>query len=279
MPELLNVSLAKNEVSRRSFLRTPLKYTGIFLLAANKAACSADKDMKERDLRDLPSWLTVEDLESIGLERAKKAIEAARQWNQRYTSGRRIKIAPLDIKEEEILPDGRIAVTLETAEPGIIKLGREGDPRKIVLHAMTHATKPDTPALLDNPMPFPDGFIKGYHGLNILVALRNGEQTNFTKMEEGMAERNASAFPGYSVESASYFAVGNLARSHFPFERFRFAHDWAKSNDVPALVRARLNLPFGAPITIEHILSVMDEYNQAWINALRQQNTNTPPRQ
>ena len=217
--------------------------------------------MKEEELRSRgqPSWLTAENLEIIGQERAIRAINAARRWNTRYKAGRRITLTPLDINEEKRLPDGGTGVILETAEPGIIKLGREGDPFMIVLHAMTHATKPDNSTLLDLQLPFSDGFIRGYHGLNILVVLNNGEETKFTKIEEGMAERNASSFQGYTVEDGRYFAVGKLARSHFPFERYRHAHEWAKSNDVPGLIRARLSLPSGTNLTSVHLETIMTD--------------------
>lgn len=259
------------KITRRLFLRRMATVAaGTLIVAGSSAGYLIEEFTKVEKPRfsDQQNWLTVESLEIIGKERAKRAIDAARQWDSRYKAGRKVTIVPLDIQEEERLPDGRIVITEETAEPGIIKLGREGDPYNIVLHAMTHATKPDNPTLLSNPLPFSDGIIRGYHGLDILVALRDGKETKFTKIEEGVAERNASAFPGYTVGDARYFAVGNLARSQFPFEKYSYAHEWAKSNDVPALVRARLNLPFGSNITSSHIEAVMTEYTRAWNSGL-----------
>lgn len=261
--------VSARRITRRLFLKRIIAAGA--LMGTGGAVYLTQESMKEKEFRlgDQPSWLNIEGMEKIGQERAKRAVDAARRWNARYKAGRRIMITSLDISEEERLPDGRISVTLETAEPGIIKLGREGDPDMIVLHAMTHATKPDNPTVLDTPIPFSDGVVSGYHGLDILVALNNGEETKFTKIEEGMAERNASAFSGYTVEDARYFAVGKLARDHFPFERYTYAHEWAKSNDIPALVRARLNLPFGANLTSTHIETVMTEYMQAWNSGIR----------
>lgn len=211
----------------------------------------------------VPDWIKVEDGRSIGFDRAQEAVTAAVEWDNRYHCGREITIRELKYPVKQDLGEGKIATTLEEADAGYIELGPEGDVRNITLHAMTHACKPDKPTLFPNPLPFSGGVIRGYHGFFILVTTKHGTKTKFTKIEEAMSERNASAFPRYGVEDDRYFALGSLARQHFPFDTFPGIGGGFRTNDVPALIRARFNLPQSAP-TFEYLTNLMDEYQQAW---------------
>lgn len=213
--------------------------------------------------------IRVEDEAILGSDRVQQAITAAVEWDNRYHCGREITIRELKWPGKQDLGEGKISTTQEEAGAGYIELGLEGDARNITLHAMTHACKPDKPTVLAVPLPFADGVITGYHGFTLLVTLKDGSKSNFTKIEEAMAERNASVFSGYTIEDARYFAVGNLARRDFPFNKFPDIENGFRKNNVPALIRARFNLPASALPTAKQHTALMDEFQQAWDKALR----------
>ena len=97
-----------------------------------------------------------------------------------------------------------------------------------------------------------------------MVRLPDGEETMFTKIDEGMAERNAALLvPGYSVDHPGYFSVGLLTLEYFPPED-ETADDFAKNNDVPGVVKRILGLPVEHIITGQDIEQVMILYQQAW---------------
>lgn len=217
----------------------------------------------------VPNWIKVEDGRLIGFDRVQQAIAAAVDWDKRYRCGREITIRELKYPAKQDMGGGRITTTLEEAGAGYIELGPEGDVRNIILHAMTHACKPDKSTLLPDPLPFADGVIRGYHGFTILVTAKDGREINFTKIEEAMSERNASFFPGYTIEDDRYFALGSLARQNFPFDRFPGISEGFRTNDVPALIRARFNLSQSTSLTANHHNILMDQYQQAWDGGLK----------
>ncbi len=218
---------------------------------------------------DCPSWLTIEQPEQFDRRVLVEAIRGARDWHNKYICNRPIKIQPFEVVKTE-REDGYTEELLEEADAGYIKLGNAGDPYRIILHSMTHAVKPDAPALLSEPLPFSHGLIRGFHGAFVLVRLHDGEDTKFTKLEEGLAERNAAgAVRGYKVNDARYFAVGQLARQQFPYDQFKRVHEWVKKNDVPSLVRARFGLTPQTPISAPHLQEFMEDYMYAWQNAIR----------
>lgn len=187
-------------------------------------------------------------------------IEAAtHEWKQRYICGRAITVRPFKGESKET---GKVKETVEeTAGPGYIKLDPDTrfSVRNIILHAMTHACQPEKPTMLSEPIPFPDGWIIGYQGASIMVRLRNGNQTYFRKMEEGMCERNASFFPGYSVPNLQYLSVGKLARQHFPQEQDTMRY--VRHNDVPGIVAVILNETEISPGDIDKVIRM---YQKAW---------------
>lgn len=214
-------------------------------------------------------WVKVEDGRFIGFDRVQQAIAAVVEWDKRYRCGREITIRELKYPTKQDLGGGRIATILEEAGAGYIELGPKGDVRNIILHAMTHACKPDKPTLLPDPLPFADGTISGYHGFTVLAKAKDGRDINFTLIEEAMAEYNASVFSGYIIESDRYFALGSLARRDFPFDRFPGIGEGFRTNDVPALIRARFNLSKPVPLTTNHHTILMDQYQQAWVTDLK----------
>lgn len=253
--------------SRRLFLRqVGLLGAGVALTGLGVTDFLREKTDNELSIK-IPSWITVENREGIGHDRVRDAVKAAIDWDRRYAAGRKITIKPLPFKEKIVEPDGSITTIEEQADSGNIMLGKTGDARNITLHAMTHAAQLDEPFMLDTPLPFSQGVIRGFQGLKVLVTLSSGEETKFTKIEEGMAERNASIFQGYTVNNSRYLAVGNLSRAQLPFDKFPQAHGWAKSNDFPALVRAVLGLPNDSVVNAVQIEKVIMQYNDAWNNA------------
>lgn len=86
--------------------------------------------------------------------------------------------------------------------------------RNTTAHEMTHACQTDEPINFANPITLPDGAVAtGVHGFGILIELPSGERTKFMKIEEGVAEAEASLlYPDYKVDDPQYFKAGNLTR-------------------------------------------------------------------
>lgn len=217
--------------------------------------------------------VTVENADQIGRERAREAVEAAHLWHSVYRCNRPIVIAPLlDTQEKEYGPDVS-AETIERAEPGKIFIGPRGSARNVTLHGMTHACIPDSPTYLLQPLQIETGAVIGYHGFKILISERGSGIRRFIFIDEGMAERNASIFPGYNLDiqipefrvSTTYYSnVGQLTRNATPHETHPDAHDWAKTNNVPAFVRNYLNVPNNQHVTLGNLVDTMNRYTVAW---------------
>ena len=178
-----------------------------------------------------------------GFSKTNKQIieKAAKKWVSGYGNIRNIKFVTFH-GETKPLPDGATGITRETSFPGLIKIDQDGigssdygkkEMYDTVLHAMTHAAVVNV-ITLPKPIPFCDGYILGYKGASIKVRLKNGTGTFWGLMEEGICERNAAAFGGYSVENEDYFAIGNLARRHFPAgtDTMRYVRE----SNVPGLI-------------------------------------------
>lgn len=86
--------------------------------------------------------------------------------------------------------------------------------RNTTAHEMTHACQTNEPIHFANPITLADGAVAtGVHGFGILVELPSGERTKFMKIEEGVAEAEASLlYPDYKVDNPQYFKAGNLTR-------------------------------------------------------------------
>lgn len=210
--------------------------------------------------------LTIEGLDGA-IE--KQARVAAEDWHHQFGCNRPIQIIPFE-EEVEHLQSGAKITTVEVADPGKIYLSpKTKNVRGIVLHAMNHACIPDSPIILKEPLPFRDGVIRGFHGLNVLVTLKTGEETMFVLFEEGMAERNASAFKGYFVTSPSYFAIGVLTRERLPLNSYHDAHKWGQKNDVPTFIRAIINAPESTQVGTAEIEQAMLLYQRVWDEAER----------
>lgn len=217
-----------------------------------------------------PEWLEIseEDETKLTITHTQNAVKAAIDWDRRFHCGRKIGIYHSPENNQTFLPNGLVETIEETAYPGKIIL-RTKDPKydsyNIVLHAMTHACVPET-TFLPTPIPFSDGHIIGYSGLQLVVQLKNYDITNFTKIEEGMAERNAAtASSSYKVSSPTYFAVGNITLNHFP-KNDQTAHELAKKNALPTFIRKFLGYDSSVELTSRDFEKVMKVYDQAWKN-------------
>jgi|SRR3989344_7628917 len=208
------------------------------------------------------------DIEGLPADQRIGAQQAAVEWDSRFDCGRDVEIVPLGGRTDEttvFTAEGfKTTLNYEIAEPGRIMLGKIGDARNITLHAMTHACKPDQPTLLDTPLEYVDGIIRGFHGGEVLITTHEGKETKITLIEEAMAERNASVFPGYEISNLSYYEMGVLALTELPFDTYPNAHEWIQRNDVPAIVRAILGLRSNANISGRQIEKVMRMFNDAW---------------
>jgi hypothetical protein len=195
-----------------------------------------------------------------------RTIRAAMdEWKQRYVCGRAITVRPFK-GESKSMGNGEKETVEESAGPGWINIDPDTQLsiRNTVLHAMTHACPQNEPTMLLQPVPFHDGLIIGYHGAAIIVKLKNHKQTFFRKLEEGLCERNASFFPGYSISNKHYFSVGKLARQHFP--QGQDTMSLIRNNNVPGLISIILNRPIQS--LSDDIEKVMSLYQKAWSGGL-----------
>lgn len=82
--------------------------------------------------------------------------------------------------------------------------------RDIILHEATHACKGE-PTVLTEPIPYSNGQITEYRGLNIVITVTADFKMYFSYCEEGYAEWAAYMVdPQYSVHNAGYKQVGDL---------------------------------------------------------------------
>ena len=215
---------------------------------------------------DIPSWVRLEDEDKIGKRRAKEAVLAAVEWDNRFHCERSIVINSLDNPFTKPLPDGRVIRQEEFATPGKISIAAAVSARDNVLHAMTHACQQlDQPKPINPPIPITEGAIVGIQGLTVIVKLNTvGEEHSFPWFEEGMAERNASAFKGYSVNNPTYFALGSLTLRKFPLESSSNAHNFAKTSDIDSFIRGALNLSPSVSIGSSQFEQVMNQYQSAY---------------
>lgn len=241
-------------LSRRLFLKRAVAVASVGLVVTEGGILLLGNGQAPVNTSNF-DWLRIDDPDRMGISRAQEAAKAAIDWDNLYQAGRDITIKPTDSS-----PDFD-----ERAEPGIIYLVPRADPRKNVLHAMTHAFKPDKPTFLEQPIPYFDGSIRGYHGLALLLSTNSKGSTMFTWLEEGMAERNALAFPGYTAPNIRYNNVGKLTLQTFPLQSSQ-AHELVRGNNVPEFVNSILKLPSSHKVTGEDFTEVMGRYAEAFSN-------------
>lgn len=215
---------------------------------------------------DIPSWITLEDENKLGKRKAKEAVLAAIEWDNRFDCGRNITINSLDNPFTRTTPEGIVIRQEEFANPGKISIAKNVNARDNILHGMTHACQQlDEPKPLDPPIPIPDGLIVGVKGLSLRVKVRTtGEEQDFPWFEEGMAERNASAFPGYKINNPIYSGLGSLTLRKFPLEPNSKAHEFAKTSDIESFLREVLNLGTSTSLTPRHFEQAMDQYQTTY---------------
>lgn len=209
-----------------------------------------------------PSWLQIDP--SFNDEQRATLVQAAKDWNEKYSCGQHVKVQQFKSYIDQVLPNGGAIEIEEQAKSGIMMT----DPtynttrlRAIVLHAMTHACKSAANVTLSQPLKYSGGEITGFNGANILVKLPDGSQPQFTYIEEAFAERNASFFKGYTVEDPQYFRLGTLARQQFP--QGTDPNKYIRNGDMLGLVGSILQIPADT-VSGSDIESVMTQYQDAW---------------
>lgn len=207
--------------------------------------------------------LAISSSDGFGKEKNREIEIAAYDWNKKFRCKRPVTVEFGSVEQDQNDPN---QISQESAIPGIITIDRNFtlEPRYIILHAMTHACASDTPTMLDNPVKISDATIIGHHGFTLLVVLQDGSRSKFTLIEEGHAERLASAFPDYLVKSTSYFNIGNLARRQLPLDKYPNVYDWLRKNDVPAVIRASLGLPMDTQLNSQHYERIVSEYDSTY---------------
>lgn len=247
-------------------LRTAVLATACLCLLGG--FCSMHNNQKPDTLEGLPNWLTVEGVSKMGRTKAMQAASAAMEWDNKFQCGRDVTIGRLENPYIEDLGAGFKAEEEETSEHGKIAIADRRNVRDIVLHAMTHACTPDNATPLIPYLGIPDGQATGYSGLKVETILNSGQKSLFILMEEGMAERNAFSFPGYTPPNhPGYEAIRKLTTQLLPLTDSN-AHLLAKQNDVEAFVRKELNLPKNIKIMGNDIQAVMNKYQKAWDKAM-----------
>jgi hypothetical protein len=205
-----------------------------------------------------------EDVQGFTQKQTTVIKDAIAEWKAHYVCGRSIQVRPFKGTTKVTQKEKNVRVRetiLETAGPGRIRI----DPdmqyslRDPMLHAMTHACTPDDPYMLPKPIQFKDGVIIGYKGAKIMVRLKNGTETFFTKLEEGLCERNASFLTPYTNHNNSYFRVAQLARNHFP--KGIDPMPLIRNNDVPGLAAIMFKKSNVTDYDIESIIML---YERVW---------------
>lgn len=250
-------------LSRRLFLRRGATVFGIGAILS-VGGIGINRLKNNSSPVDNSTWFRVEDRQLIGEGRINAAIKASDDWNALYQCGRDVTLKY--IQAVESTKNGSVTSSEEKAEPGLIYITPRGDARKIILHAMTHACKPDQPTLLPEPFKILNGSseIYGYHGLALLIRDVQKGQTMFTLFEEGIAERNAIYFPNYTYAGRNYGNIGRFTLARFPREQYPLAHDWVKNNNVPAFVNNLLSLPADHRLTNSDLEEAMFIYAETW---------------
>ncbi len=180
---------------------------------------------------------------------------AAAHWRGLYGCKKRIKLIPLDTDSAHVI---------EEAGPGWIAYGGGYDIKSVVLHSMTHACKPDKPTLIKRRFLLGQDTVVGFHGLNLLIRTKDGEDTYFTKMEEGVAERAAIfAGMGYTSYNFHYVNLATITKNRFPKDYQPDPVKFVKNNDVYGFVAEFLNKP-RAVIRPRDVVEVVNVYQWAW---------------
>lgn len=199
--------------------------------------------------------------------------EGFKLWADQYSSSREIVVEPHLINEVSKSSDGSTLTTLEITTPGLIRINpglidEFNTARDLVLHSMTHADQQTSPTLLAKPLRFADYEIIGYHGASLVVLLKNGKQTAWRKLEEGLCDRNAyyAVKSGkspikYVVTDPRYYRAGQQAIRDFP--ETVDVMPLIRSNDFPGLI-AIIVKKKRDEVTPDDILRVMDRYGALW---------------
>jgi hypothetical protein len=207
-----------------------------------------------------PRLITSEDFTP---EQREIILAAGKEWQDKFGLSRAIFV---DLFKGEVVKEnnGWTYSTMEVAKPGLIlidpsTISNKDELRNTIIHSLSHA---DTRTImLATPLNFSDGQIIGYKGVAIMVRLKSGEVTFWTRLEEGICERNAVKVNSqYTVHNASYFAVGKKALEHFPNADIM---PYVRSNNIPALIGIILNKD-PLKVTVADIESVMSMYEAEW---------------
>lgn len=202
---------------------------------------------------------------SFTAQQKKEIISAAKDWASVHGEPHRtIMVLPYEREVLTEYDDGVQDVRLEYAVPGEIHLDPATNIRNTMLHALTHADQKDEAGGLTHHISIPEGYIVGFHGASLKVTLENGEETFFRKIEEGIAERNASSFRGYSTTHPALHKVGIQARKDFPKRVDVMQH--IRRNDFRSLTAIALRIKRD-DVRDKDIVTLMDRYNRIWIQA------------
>ena len=128
--------------------------------------------------------------------------------------------------------------------------------RDQVLRKMTHSTKPVQRTKPSQRLAIPEGEIVGFQGLTLIIE-KDGKEQEFELFQEGMADRNAAAFPEYK-QSSSGMNIMEFTIKIFPNDGEQFV----RKSDIPGFVGRVLGLP-PESITGQLIWHAMQKYTAA----------------
>lgn len=210
----------------------------------------------------IPYWLEFKDIDSLSPQTIGDAVRAVNDWDKVYKFPWRLTIQGRESEVEDIPNLGKVKV-LEKASHGLIAISENPNAYNIILHAMTHAYKPNNQELLSSPLTSNEGEIFGYSGLNVGYKHKDRKDQTFKLFEEGVCERNAALVNNlYLPPNAEYFGVGLFTMKLFPQNSEHEPQDLVMTSDVPGFVRKVLNIALDKPVKAEDIFRAMEIYSK-----------------
>jgi len=213
-----------------------------------------------------PVWLVIDPGAELSKPVLRRAILAAVEWNEKFHCDRMVLLTSR-VPEAKASGFFNWEVTMESAGAGWIAISPDAgkaQAKSTVLHAMTHACKPDQMTKIQ-PIPYQEGsslaHIVAFEGLSLIVRLPNGQENAFRKIEEGLCERNATLLNYKPLNHEGYRRVRQLTLEHFPVDSMIDPNVFIRTNDVRGFTAAFLGKDFA---TDQDILDLMAAYNDAW---------------
>jgi hypothetical protein len=216
----------------------------------------------------IPSWIKLGDLKELHPNALQQALRSAERWKEKYGFNKKLTIKYME-PVHSTNAFGSSTIRQEEAEGGLIVVSNQPDIKNIVLHAMTHASRPEESTVLEQSLIGSGGEILAFTGLTIAIHLADkpNEIRYFSLFEEGMAERNAASFKDYPASDPIYHALGLTTLRYFPHSEGNKDHELVVRSDVPNFVRRILNIPESQQVGAEDVFHAISLYSEVYKRA------------